>query len=147
MFIRVPITNLHFNIDVFWSNWSFWDDDCLCWIGDNYVCHQQLSSNPQTFHVRQDFLLGLPTITSILRRISVVRSWGYQVAVDKWLWTALWKMTSLLVCLLSVNDSHSSFLIIFILVMHPGDLDLKSLRQNLAALHCTDSNLLMRFLV
>ena len=36
--------------------------------------HQQFSRNPQIFHVRSDFLLGLPTITSILRRISVVRS-------------------------------------------------------------------------
>ena len=29
------------------------------------------------FHVRHDFLLGLPTITSILRRISVVWSQGF----------------------------------------------------------------------
>ena len=65
--------------------------------------------------------------------------------MDRWPWTALWKMTSLLIYLLSVSDSHSSFLII--LVMHPGDLDLKSFRQNLAALCCTDSNLLMRLLV
>ena len=48
-------------------------------IGDNHVCHQQFSRNPQTFHVRHDFLLGLPTITSILRRISVVRSQVWQI--------------------------------------------------------------------
>ena len=43
-------------------------------MGENHACHQQFSRNPQIFHVRRDFLLGLPTITSILRRISVVRS-------------------------------------------------------------------------
>ena len=42
-------------------------------IGENHARHQQFSRNPQIFHVRCDFLLGLPTITSIFRRISVVR--------------------------------------------------------------------------
>ena len=65
--------------------------------------------------------------------------------MDRWPWTALWKMTSLLICLLSASDSYSSFLII--LVTHPGDIDLKSFRQNLAALRCTDSNLLIKLLV
>ena len=65
--------NLHLNIDVFWSNWC-WNDDCSCWIGDNHACHKHFSRNLQIFHVHHNFLLGLPTITSILRRISLVRS-------------------------------------------------------------------------
>ena len=68
------------------------------------------------------------TFKQFPERISVQKLHYIYRGIDRWPWTALWKMIRLLICLLSASDSRSSFLII--LVTHPGRLRSKVIQAN-----------------